>query len=417
MVVQRICNKGTYKWYNIKLIVLLPAWLSFLLVVAFILLLSKQELSIVLLVAAAIFALLAEVNLISASLNVILDRSIIVLAIAVTLIPILGGIMEKSGLMIELIKKMKVSKKASLMVSPAFFGMLPLAGGALMSAPIIDQIDPDLSPPLKVSINIWYRHVLILIYPLSPALIVASVLADISLYVLVAALIIPFFILVLVGYLFMLQNVTPREEESDRDLKRVFHNFIPLIIAPLIDFIGRWLFPIETQELYLLTGLIISIFISLYMSKLNFSDVREISEEMKLWRFPLLILAMFLFLEVFTNSGVADTIGALNLPFLLFIGIAFFLGYATGRMQLPLSILIPIFLIQYALFAMPLIEFIFLYCAIFLGYLITPIHPCVSYSINYLETDYKTTLKIIVKPIFFCFLLLLISYPLLSLIF
>jgi integral membrane protein (TIGR00529 family) len=396
--------------------VLIPAWISFLLVIGFILLLSKQELSIVLAIAAVIFALLAEVNLISAFLNVFLDLSIIVLAIAVTLIPILGGLMEKSGLMLELVKKLKVSKKTSLMVTPAFFGMLPVAGGALMSAPIIDQIDPDLDSYLKVGINVWYRHVLILIYPLSSALIVASVLSGISLYVLVGALLIPFCVLIIVGYYFMVRKVKPKDEQNERDLKRVLHNFIPLIIAPLFDFIGRSLFPIDVPELYLLIGLIISVFVALGMARMDFSHVKEIAKEMKLWRFPLLILAMFLFLEVFTNSGVPDTIGALNLPFILFICIAFFFGYATGRIQLPLSILIPIFLIQYSMSIMPLIEFIFLYCAIFLGYLITPIHPCVSYSINYLETDYKNTLKGLAKPTFFCFILLLIFYPLFSLV-
>ncbi|MGV9197280.1 MAG: DUF401 family protein [Promethearchaeia archaeon] len=395
---------------------MLPAWISFLLVIGFILILSKKELSIVLTIAAVIFALLAQVNLISASLNVILDLSIIVLIIAVTLIPILGGLMEKSGLMLELVKKMKVSKKASLMVSPAFFGMLPLAGGALMSAPLIDQIEPNLEPRLKVGINVWFRHVFTLIYPLSPALIVASVLSGISLYVLVVGLLFPFIFLILVGYFFMVRDVRSKELENDRDLIRVFRNFIPLIIAPIFDFLGRILFPINVPELYLLIGLIISVILTLKMTKMNFFHIKKIAEEMKLWRFPLLIFGMFLFLEIFINSGVPDIIGALNLSFILFICIGFLFGYATGRIQVPLSILIPIFLIQYTLHNMPLFEFIFLYCAIFLGYIITPIHPCVSYSINYLESDYKNSLKTLAKPTFFCFIILLLLYPLISLI-
>jgi hypothetical protein len=91
-------------------------------------------------------------------IEVIINPSIVLLALSVLLIPILGGIMEESGLMLELIQNMKVSKKVALMVSPALFGLLPVAGGALMSAPIVDQIDPALDSNRKVAINVWYRQ-------------------------------------------------------------------------------------------------------------------------------------------------------------------------------------------------------------------------------------------------------------------
>ncbi|MHA2129968.1 MAG: DUF401 family protein, partial [Promethearchaeota archaeon] len=64
----------------------------------------------------------------------------------------------------------------------------------------------------------------------------------------------------------------------------------------------------------------------------------------------------------------------------LLILIGFFLGFATGRIQLPVSIVIPIYLAQFTALTMPLIDFVFIYASISLGYLITPLHPCVSYS-------------------------------------
>ncbi|MHA2429927.1 MAG: DUF401 family protein [Promethearchaeota archaeon] len=384
-------------------------------VLILILIFSKYELSIVLSIGALIFAILTQIDILASLISIFTNFSIIFLAIAVAIIPILGGIMEESGLMLELVQKMNVSKKISMMVVPAFFGLLPVAGGALMSAPILDQIDKDVDVNRKVAINVWFRHVLILIYPISSAMIVASVLTGISLYLIFIALMLPFILMVFMGYILLVKNVKMNEDPSERDLKKVFHNMIPIVIAPLIDFIGRTFFNVAIPEIFLLIGLIVSLGIALKFANMKITSIKNIAKKMKIWRFPLLIFAMFWFLDVFIRSGVAEEIGSLNLSFILFILLGFFLGFATGRIQLPLSILIPIYLSQYITIIMPLMELIFLYCSIFLGYLITPIHPCVAYSTNYFKTNYKNVFKHLAIPTFLCFGLFLLLYTLINL--
>lgn len=145
-------------------------------------------------------------------------------------------------------------------------------------------------------------------------------------------------------------------------------------------------------------------------------SIKNLAKKMKIWRFPLLILAMFWFLNVFIRSGVAEEIGSLNLSFILFIFFGFSLGFATGRILVPLTILAPIYLVQFTVSTMPLMEFIFLYYSVFLGYIITPIHPCVAYSTNYFETNYKDVAKRLAIPTFLCFGLLLSLYTLVNLI-
>jgi hypothetical protein len=142
--------------------------------------------------------------------------------------------------------------------------------------------------------------------------------------------------------------------------------------------------------------------VALFFSKMPFSNLKEIFKKMKIWRFSLLIFAIFLFLNVFIESGLPEDVGGLKLPFTVFILLGFFLSFATGRVQVPLSILIPIYLIQNMVSIMPLFDFVFLYCAIFLGYLITPVHPCLSYSIEYLKASYKNSIKYLALPTFIC---------------
>lgn len=395
---------------------MIPAWLSFLIVLILILILSKKELGIILILGSILLGLLTNIDLFQSCLNVFSDLSIILLALSVTLIALLGGIMEESGLIFELIKKLRVSNKISLMLSPAIFGLLPVAGGALMSAPIVDQIDPNLSPQKKVSINVWYRHVLLLIYPLSSAILVASSLSGLALYSIIISLIIPFFGMIVIGYATLLKSITSKNTNLDRNLKVVLCNLFPIIIAPLIDFLGRFFFPLVLPELFLLIGLFISISVALLISQTPFSAIFNISKKMKIWRFPLLIIAMFLFLNVFISSSIPEDLGSLNLSFELFILIGFFLGFATGRVQLPISILIPIFLTQNSLIIMPLFNFTFMYVSIFLGYLITPLHPCLAYNINYFKTDFKSSFKILSIPTFISLGILYATYFIIMLI-
>ena len=395
---------------------MLPAWLSFIIIIGIVMVLSKYELGVILTLGAVGFAILAGVDILQSLINVLTDPSILSLIIIMTLIPILGGIMEESGLMIEMIQKMRISRKSSLMMIPALFGLLPVPGGALMSAPIVQQIDTEEDPNKKVAINVWYRHMLIMIYPLSSSLIIASILTNINLYILVLGLLPGLIVMWLIGYITLVKNISPFPEQGERDLKRAFHNLLPILIAPIIDFIGRTIFNIPVPELFLLGGLVLSIWLALRFGEMKFSSVKTISKKMRIWRFPLIIFSMFMFLEVFILSGAPEEIASVNLSVFLLILIGFFLGFATGRIQLPISILIPIYIAQFVGITMPLLDFIFIYTASFLGYLLTPIHPCVAYSTEYFETNFIKAVKILGKPILISFVLLIGLYWLFQII-
>jgi len=386
------------------------AWIGFLIVISGILIFSKYELGITIIIGAIIFALFAQVNLIHSILNVFSDFSVIFLAIAMTLIPILGGIMDESGLMLELVQNMNISKRISIIVGPIFFGVFPVPGGALMSAPMVDQIGESIDDEEKIAINVWYRHVVILLNPLSQSFIIPVLIAGLDRYLVILVMIIPFIILSLIGYFFLLKSIEKSKKDSERNIKIVLKNLIPIITTPLVDVLGRIFFPFIVSELFIVIGLVLSIVISLKMSHLNISSIKSISRKMKIWRFPLLIIGMFLFLEVFLASGLPNDISNLNLIFILLIFIGFFLGFATGRIQLPLSILIPIYLLQNMLSVMPLFYFTILYLSVFLGYIITPIHPCVSYSINYFKSSYSKVIKKLALPTITAFAVLVGIY-------
>jgi hypothetical protein len=119
---------------------------------------------------------------------------------------------------------------------------------------------------------------------------------------------------------------------------------------------------------------------------------------MKPWKYALIILAMFLFLNVFKASGAPESIAALRLPVvLLMVCIGFLLGVITGRVQAPMSILVPIYLTTHQ--GMTPAVFAVAYFAVFMGFMISPIHPCVSASLEYFGTPLTAFLRRMVWPV------------------
>lgn len=404
----------------------IPIWVSFLIAIAIILVLSQiglKDLGTALFAGAIFLALMSpfpyRVNLGEASKLVLLDPKNVFLALSVMVIPLLGGIMNKSGIMMELIHRLDVSNKWSLMLSPGLFGLLPMPGGALLSAPLVENIDPNLAPHKKVAINVWFRHVLILIYPLQGSILVVTDIVGFSNpYITSGILLIPFVVMVTIGFLYLILTTPKIERKNTRNLWIFLRDVIPILLAPIIDIIGRivlkllenngtpapdWIVP----EMFLFFGLIISVILSFFLSnnvkskevtQVHSNEIFGIAKKMKVWRYPVMIFGMFFFLEVFISSGMPEFISALNAPMYLFLFISFFLGVATGRVQLPASILFPVYMIQHALTLMPFFHFGLIYFAIFLGYLITPIHPCLAYSIDYFKTTYPKSFRNIVIP-------------------
>ncbi len=421
---------------------MIPIWISFIITIVIILLLARLDLGIGIFIGALFLASMSvfpyRVNLLEVSRSVFLNWEILFLALSVTLIPLLGGIMEESHLMMELIQKLDVPNRLSLMLSPAFFGLLPMPGGALLSAPLVDKIDPELDSNKKVAINVWFREVIILLFPLQTTFfVIYQILNYSSPYMMSLILLAPFLVMVLIGYLILIKRTPRTQRKGNRNIWIFLRDLLPIVIAPLIDLPARiiignynkkqleypglypdlpqWL----TPSLFLMVGLIISVVFCLFLVKkiksphiqvVKPKQLIGISKKMKIWRYPLLIYAMYFFINVFKTSGLPEFISDLNSPFVLFLLISFLFGIGTGRVELPGSILFPIYLTQYSLTVMPYFEFALIYFAIFLGYIITPIHPCMAYSVDYFKTTYVKSFKVVALPILVCIILIFATY-------
>jgi integral membrane protein (TIGR00529 family) len=315
------------------------------------------------------------------------DPSVLLLAVVVGVIPLIGGAMEASGEMDRLVANLRIGIRPFLALGPGLLGMLPMPGGTLLSAPLVEHGAGSLAPSdIKAAINVWFRHVLLLVYPLGPALIASARIADLEVYDAIPYLLPAFALTLLLGYLFLLRKV--RGTLSQTGAFSLAGLLVPLsmiLIAPSLDLVLKRSIDLPYTELGTVVGVLVSLFMALAVGKIRWPQFKGVVRKARPWKYMLIILAMFAFLNVFTTSGVPERIGALALPpVVLCIVIGSLLGLITGRIQAPMSIVVPIYVTTYGGMSAPV--FALTYFAIFLGYILTPIHPCISVSLEYFKT-------------------------------
>ena len=377
-------------------------WLGFILSIISILVISRWHLGGSLFTAALVLAIFTMGPGLFGSLGLetFTNPGIIFMALAVAMIPMIGGYLETSGLMDSLVSNLRVSRRGFLGTVPALLGMLPMPGGALLSAPLVKRGGQGVSPESMVALNVWFRHALYLVFPISTALIVSSYLAGLDIYDVIPVLF-PFFLITLaLGYFFFLREAKGKIGGSGEfSWKGLFIPLGTLLAAPIIDFIILRGFQPEIRETALILAVSVSFILAAYFSRTTIKKSWLVARKMKPWNFGSIIFGMFLFLAIFQNSGVPELIGGLGMSnMVLCVGVGFLLGVVTGRIQVPTSIIIPIYLGSAAVLSMEPWHFAVTYVSIFIGYVISPVHPCISVSLEYFGVDVKGFLKKMAVP-------------------
>ncbi len=376
-------------------------WFGFFLALGLLLIIARWNLWAALITAAFVLGKfsLSFSQLWEQTVLTLTNPSIILLAISVGLIPVIGGAMEFGGLMDDLVNNLRLKRRSLMAFSSAFVGLLPMPGGALLSAPLIERGGKVVSGKNKTAVNVWYRHVFLLIYPLG-MLLATTAMAKINLYTAMLYLLPGFILMLILGYFFLLSNIdNNRNIDRHTDIKKIVLPIVILTIAPLIHFILMMIFPNWLQEIPLLIGVTVSILLSYYFGKLKIKSFKQIVLKMKPWYFALIIVGMFLFLNIFKASETSRVIAeAAFSKIFLIVGVAALLGFTTGRVQVPISILLPIYLAQFGANAMTPLIFAIMFFSAYQGYIISPVHPCVSVSLAFFRTDLKSFYKSLAIP-------------------
>jgi integral membrane protein (TIGR00529 family) len=381
------------------------AWIGFLVSLAGILIISKRNLALALMSGAVLLGIitLPPDLVLDRIVYTITDPSIVLLALAMGIIPIIGGTMKESGQIDSLVNNVRLSKRYLLPFSASLMGLLPMPGGALLSAPILEKGGEGVENELKAAVNNWFRHLFILVYPLSSALIASAKIVGLDVYVAVLYLLPGSLLASILGYLFFLSKIHGYPLRTrEFSLSELMVPLIVILSAPILDFSLKRVFSIGT--LATVIGVVVGLSLSIALSQHKL-DLRRIALRMKPWNFALIIIGMFLYLHIFQESDAKNIITDIPLPLLpLSVAAGFLLGLSTGRVQLPASIVFPVYLASDGV-TTPAI-FAVIYSSIFFGYIISPVHPCLVVTCEYFHVPVKDMLKRLAAPTGIIFIIL-----------
>ncbi|MCP4229008.1 MAG: DUF401 family protein [bacterium] len=277
---------------------------------------------------------------------------------------------------------------------PALVGLLPMPGGAIFSAPLLEEMaeGSGISPERETFINPWFRHVWEYILPLYPGVLMAAAMWDIPVRTVITynAPLTPFSIIA--GFIvvsFGLKAIRKPREPLNRglfiELLKGIWPFVLLITAALV---------LPFEMVIIVWAIILLFFI---IDRVKPKKIWAVFKAGFRWKILLMIIAVMVFKHVMEDSGAAEQIAhsllGLNLPVgFIFFALPFLVGILGGLtiayVGISFPILIPLLgsLNGDAYGAMMLA-----YAGGFIGVLLSPIHLCLILTNEYFGSSLLKT--------------------------
>ena len=343
------------------------------------------------------------------------------LILVVMLVIWLSSQMGESGVMNGLVKSImsRLSKRTSMAVLPAIIGLLPMPGGAIFSAPLVDDCDKDknVDPILKVRINYWFRHIWEYWWPLYPGVILAVAISGVEVWQFILLQIPITFFSIAGGYLFLLRKIKNNSKKVNGNHENFFYLILPIIVIIAVYTLITIFFPsIEKTSRYLpmAIGIILAMFVlqiqrpvPLYKWKAFIFSKKTAS--MVFIVFLVRIYGAFIEAPLPDGNFLMDTmrmeLGSFGIPLIALIMILPFIsgistGIAIGFVGASFPILINL-IGPSPDFNVLLSTVVLAYSCGHIGQLLSPVHVCLIVTNEHFKTNLLESLSGIIKPCFF----------------
>ncbi len=278
-----------------------------------------------------------------------------------------------------------------LALMPMLIGMLPMVGGAMFSAPMVDEASRhlDVNRENRTFLNYWFRHAMEPIFPLYPSLIVAAGLMNVPVQRLTLAQW-PLFLAALAGgVLFGLAGT--RQVEPAAAARAGRRETVVLLLKsvwPILLVLGLSV----VLEVDLILSLAVTIALLVLVERLGPRRLWETARRTPLGIAPIIVGAM-VFRGVLESSGAVEAVSVslaeLGIPLaVLVFAVPFVPGFLTGLAVAAFAIGFPIVLPLvgpdvvgngYGLLA---------YTGGLVGLMLTPVHLCLSLTRVYFKAEW-----------------------------
>jgi integral membrane protein (TIGR00529 family) len=343
------------------------------------------------------------------------DSTTLTLVFASFFIILLSILYRETGLVNVLTRSLGgFIKNSKLIVSllPAVIGLLPVAGGALMSAPMVeseaDKLGLDESK--KTYINIWFRHTILPIYPISQFLVLTAALTETSIDSLIARQALVVTVMIIIGYIIGLRktqvaktNNSEAEANPKANLKGLAYSFSPIIITIILA---------AALNVNIAIATLVGVITLLAITKTKLTTFQKILKNKAVWEVTLAAFGALLLRNVTLASGASQILGSAlantNLNEIVILSVVpavlgFLLGSPSGAMALSVSILA-----ETVTFIPKNVSL--LYISAYLGYLGAPTHLCLVFTAQYFRTSISKSYKYLIPSVIVSIIAAFITY-------
>jgi hypothetical protein len=155
-----------------------------------VLLIKKWDLGLVLLINTALVALLFTYPFLDWGISILralVAPDTIGLTGSVYLVLVLAELMRRTRAMEGMVASLQVlvpDGRITLALMPLMIGLMPMMGGAMFSAPMVNEVGArlDAGPARKTFVNYWFRHSMEYVFPLYSSLLMMAALMEISVF-------------------------------------------------------------------------------------------------------------------------------------------------------------------------------------------------------------------------------------------
>jgi uncharacterized protein len=336
------------------------------------------------------------------------------LVMVVCIISTLGALLKylkMTDRLVSGIQNVSGSVKTSMVLIPALIGLMPMPGGALLSAPLVDAAakGQTISNAKLAAINYWFRHLLEFCWPIYPGIILSSVILNveitqISLWQMPLSL-----AMIAGGFIFLILPLKGLKDfDRDQTLKQSWLNIIsgvwPILLVILITFA----FGVD-----ILISLWIVILLFFIITRPGLSHSLSAIKEGCAFSIVSLICGIMVFQTIIEDCGaavlLANQIASWGVPdwlvlFLCCFTIGLIAGIVTAYVGIVYPILVTLMVTPEPNFA----NIIMAYGGGLIGVMVSPLHLCLILTTDYFKSSFSRVYPLVLGPAAFVTVVLMV---------
>lgn len=355
-----------------------------------------------------LFQVKAQTALISAGL-VLVEQKTLQLFVIIAMVLYVAAVQKSKNMFDRLVSSLNAiirDPRVVALVAPAIVGFLPMPGGALVSAPLVEAStkNMNLKPEFNTFINYWFRHIWEFIWPVYTSLLIFQALSGIPLKTIILYQA-PFTILnIATGIIITFMQF------KKHNIKRPPPGETASLSQTAMDFFeGIW--PILLVTLFFFI-LFIPLHISLVLVALLLTVVKRVTVKglvdalfsKTVGKTLLLIANIMIFKRIIDISGAFNPLQnmdvSLSMAVLFSFLVSFTMGFLTGINNAFIIIAYPILLPLLQHFTGDRFIFMSLYVYIIglAGILLSPLHLCLVLTNEYFKSSLYGVYKYLALP-------------------